>query len=173
MEGLNGFIVQFLHDTTQIPGFGKLFESSATIDYTPTTTNALLTEFFFKPNFFFLSSAGRFKRKATWERVGRRRKLWQFHVWSNSHLVVERYGISLDFQNCPSKIIFRLSFKNGFFPSGSHQCDGSLASQSYFSFAHNVSVESRDARPNPKFSNSIHILYCLSICQFKNQDSLC
>ena len=39
----------------------------------------------------------------------------------------------------------------------------SLASQSYFSFAQNVSVESRDARHNPKFSISIHILYCLNL----------
>ena len=84
---------------TRFVGFLTCF---ATID------NSLIPQmhFYSKTNFFLvLFSAGRFKRKATWERVGRRRKLWQFYVWSNSHLVVERYGISLDIQNCPSKII--------------------------------------------------------------------
>ena len=56
-------LVQFFYDTTQIPGFGKLLESSTAIDYTPTTTNALLKEFFFKPNFFFFPLQGDLKEK--------------------------------------------------------------------------------------------------------------
>ena len=47
----------------QVPKTQVLGTHSATIDYTPTTTNALLTEFFFKPNFFFFPLQGDLKEK--------------------------------------------------------------------------------------------------------------